>query len=81
LIILDSAYKHGISDNDIRFAYENAVNSIILEEFPLRIMEFGFDTSGRALEIGYFVNDRNECVIMHAMKLRNSYHKYIKPRR
>ena len=57
MIIIDSAYKHGILKTDIVYVFENAINSITLEEFPSKIMLFGFDTVGRALEIGYFVND------------------------
>ena len=77
MIILDAARKHGISDADIKCVFENAHNSVILEEFPLKIMLFGFDTIGRALEIGYFVNEQGEDVIMHAMKLRKIYQEYL----
>jgi len=73
MIILNSARKHGISDTDIKFVFENAINSVIIEEFPLKIMLFGFDTTGRALEIGYFVDESGEDIIMHAMKLRKIY--------
>ena len=77
MIIIESARKHGISNTDITYVFENAVNSIIIEELPLKVMLFGFDTSGRALEIGYFVNDDGVEVIMHAMKLRKNYQKYL----
>ena len=77
MIIIESAHKHGISDIDLKYVFENAVNSIILEEFPRKIMLFGFDTIGRALEIGYFVNDNGDEIIMHAMKLRKNYQKYL----
>ncbi|MDR0999262.1 MAG: hypothetical protein LBL96_00410 [Clostridiales bacterium] len=77
MIILNSARKHGISDADIRFVYENAINSVVLEEFPLKVMLFGFDTMGRALEIGYFVNENKEGIIMHAMKIRKAYQEYL----
>ena len=77
MIILESAYKHGISDTEILHVFENAVNSITLEELPPKTMLFGFDTIGRALEIGYFINDNGDEVIMHAMKLRKNYQKYL----
>ena len=77
MIIIESAHKHGISDTEIIHAFDNAVNSIILEEFPHKIMLFGFDTIGRALEIGYFINDDGDEIIMHAMKLRKNYQKYL----
>ena len=77
MIIIDSAFKHGISENDIKHAYENAISSIELEEFPPKVMLFGFDTKGNALEIGYFINDNGDEIIMHAMKLRKIYQKYM----
>jgi hypothetical protein len=77
VIILDSAYKHGISDNDIMMVFENAISSIALDEFPPKVMLFGFDSIGRALEVGYFVNDSGTNIIIHAMKLRKSYFKYL----
>ena len=77
MVILSSAHKHGISDADIALVFENAINSIILEEFPPKVMLFGFDSMGRALEIGYFVNECGEHIIIHAMKLRKVYQKYL----
>ena len=77
MIIIDSAFKHGISENEIKHVFENAISSIALEEFPPKIMLFGFDTKGNALEIGYFVNDTGDEIIMHAMKLRKIYQKYM----
>ena len=77
MIILDSAHKHGISEKDIIFVFESAINSIVLEEHPLKIMLFGFDTIGRSLEIGYFINEHGDDIIIHAMKIRSSYQKYL----
>ncbi|MCL1849533.1 MAG: hypothetical protein FWF83_07695 [Clostridiales bacterium] len=77
MIIIDSARKHGISDIDIEHVFENAINSIVLDESPTKIMLFGFDTIGRALEIGYFINESGEFIVMHAMKLRRSYQGYL----
>ena len=77
MIILSSAYKHGITDIDISFVFDNAINSIILDEFPLKVMLFGFDSIGRALEIGYIINENEEHIIIHAMKIRKIYQKYL----
>ena len=77
MIIIESAFKHGVSENEIKYVFETAISSITLEEFPPKIMLFGFDTKGNAIEIGYFVNDDGDEIIMHAMKLRKSYHKYM----
>ena len=77
MIIIDSALKHGVLENEIRYVFENAISSITLEEFPPKIMLFGFDTNGRAIEVGYFINDNGDEIIMHAMKLRKIYQKYM----
>ena len=77
MIIIDSAFKHGISESEIRFVFEYAVSSITLHEFPPKIMLFGFDSQGKALEVGYFVNDSGDEIIIHAMKLRKCYQKYL----
>ena len=77
MIIIDSAFKHGISENEIKHVFENAISSITLEEFPPKFMLFGFDTKGKALEIGFFINDYGDEIIIHAMKLRKFYQKYL----
>jgi len=77
MITLESALKHGISESEIIYVFNNAVSSITLEEFPIKIMLFGFDTIGRAIEIGYIVNDNGEEIIIHAMKLRKNYQQYL----
>ncbi|MDR0950202.1 MAG: hypothetical protein LBM13_00960 [Candidatus Ancillula sp.] len=75
--IIDSARKHDISDEDIMWVYYTAHDGIQLSEEPEKFMLFGFDTKGIPLEVGYFVNEDNEIIIMHAMKLRKSYYKYL----
>ena len=77
MIMLKSAFKHGIPDKEIEYVFNNAISSITLEEVPPKIMLFGFDTKGRALEIGFFVNDDGDEIIIHAMKLRKCYQKYM----
>ena len=77
MIISSSAHKHNISDADILYVYENSINSLILETIPTKIMLFGFDTIGRAIEVGYIVNEQGEDIIIHAMKIRKIYYKYL----
>ena len=75
--ILDSALKHGIQEQDIAYVHEYAINSLVLHTNPEKIMLFGFDTIGRALEVGYIVNNQGEDIIIHAMKIRPLYRKYL----
>lgn len=79
MIIIESARKHGISDQDIIFVYESSINSIIQEGKgrPNMTMLFGHDTIGRGLEVGYITNDHGEDIIIHAMKIRPNYKHYL----
>ncbi len=77
MIIWETARKHGISDEDIKYVYEFALNSIVFPEQPDLIMLFGFDTIGRGLEVGYITTDQGEDMIIHAMKVRAGYKKYL----
>jgi len=40
-------------------------------------MLFGFDTIGRGLEVGYIFSDQEEEIIIHAMRVRAIYRKYL----
>jgi hypothetical protein len=75
--IIESARKHGVKDEDIMYTYFTADESIQLTEEPEKYMLFGFDTNGNPLEVGYFINDQGERIIMHAMKLRKAYYRYL----
>jgi hypothetical protein len=68
-IILDSARKHGIQDEDILHAYRNPVRSILSDELTMII---GGDQSGRLLEIGLVERDGEEFVC-HAMNARKKF--------
>jgi hypothetical protein len=56
----------------------DALSSIVLQNQsqPELVMLFGFDTIGRGLEIGFVTVDQCDIVI-HAMKIRPSYKKYL----
>ena len=81
MIIAESARKHSILDQDINYVYEFPLNSIITQEDPPIVMLFGFDSIGRGLEIAYITNDEGEDIIIHAMKIRASYSRYLYDRR
>ena len=76
-----SCRKHGISDDDIRHAFENAVASITVPDQPGFSMVLGPDQSAQqVLEIGVLADDDNDYVI-HAMPARAKYLKMIRPNR
>jgi hypothetical protein len=68
-----SAFKHGISEADIRHAmdhwiYEDQIDMGGYEDTHLLL---GFDTSRRLLEILYNVIDDRTINVFHAMECRN----------
>jgi hypothetical protein len=77
IYIINSARKHGISDEDIQYAIVHSLCGILLREEPEKRMFFGFDFKGRALEVGAELQDDGRWKIIHAMKLRKEYQKYL----
>jgi hypothetical protein len=75
--ILDSAYKHDLSDDDIMYVYENRYATLRLRDDPLKYLVFGFDLKARALEIGVVEGHTGGECIIHAMKLRKQYERLL----
>ncbi len=74
IVILDSAYKHGISTEHIIFCLLHFHNDIVLDCPPTKRLFVGFDNLGRALEIiAIEDDDRDRLVVIHAMKLTKKY--------
>ena len=78
--ILPSARKHGVSDDDIRHAVNNAAAAITAPDQLDFTMLVGAAPNGQLLEIGILSADDNDYVI-HAMPARTRYVKMIKPKR
>jgi hypothetical protein len=75
LVILQSAYKHGITEESIRSCLFNFRGDMVLDDPPPKRLFTGFDHLGNALEI-IAVEDveRNRLVVVHAMKLRKQFY-------
>ena len=76
--ILPSSRKHGVSDDDIRHAIDNAIAAITRPEQPEFTMLIGPTISARLLEIGVVETDDQDYV-MHAMPAREKYLTMIEP--
>jgi hypothetical protein len=68
-VILASARKHGIRDDDMLHAYRHLVRVFDLDDL---IMLIGADDSGRMLEVGVAVGDGVEFIV-HAMSAREKF--------
>ena len=70
-VILASARRHGVADEEILHAYRNPIRSIDLPDDNLTLL-IGPDHAARLLEIGVSTGDGIEFVI-HAMPARDKY--------
>ena len=68
-VVLASARRHGLSDDDILHAYRNPIRVFVFDELTMLI---GADRSGRPLEVGTTTAEGVEFVI-HAMPARPKY--------
>lgn len=69
-LILPSARKHGIADDEMLHAYRNYLDAI--EQTDEMTMLIGPDQAGRLLEVGLLQSDRGP-VIAHAMPARRKF--------
>lgn len=70
--IRSSTRKHGLSDDDIRHAIDNAIAAITRPEQPDFTMLIDPDATGRLLEVGVLETDDQDDAI-HAMIARTKY--------
>lgn len=68
-VIVASARKHGIPDNDMLHAYRNPIRVFELDDL---VMLIGGDESGRMLELGVAAAEGIEFIV-HAMPARDKF--------
>jgi hypothetical protein len=79
-----SAFKHGITEMDIRMAFDNVLYDERLDdsdgeyEINARYLLIGFDRNANPLEILYNIIDDDTLKVFHAMKCRNIFMPRIK---
>ncbi|MDR0719670.1 MAG: hypothetical protein LBF78_08545 [Treponema sp.] len=75
IIVLDSAYKHGVSRQSIYSCLFNFRSDLVLDDPPPKRLFVGFDHLGNALEIIAIEDIECDClVVIHAMKLRKQFY-------
>jgi hypothetical protein len=68
LRIIDSARKHGISDEDILYVISHAIKVLVIDDEPEKLLYIGFDRSLRVLEVITVLKVNGEEIVIHAMK-------------
>ena len=79
IVCKQSAFKHGVTENDIRWAFNTAKYDNLVDEFENKYLLIGFDTCGNLLEIMYNDHGENTVSVFHAMKCRNALLSLIRP--
>lgn len=76
--IHSSAYRHGLTDEDIQHAWDNAlaIYDIDTDHEPTKSLCIGPDTAGNLLELLYLQLADDELII-HAMPLRPVFRTYL----
>ena len=78
MIILDSARKHGISDDDMIDVIDDPDVAVMIREEPLKTLFLGFDTKARALEVITDTGTGGQVYVIHADKLTKQYEALLK---
>jgi len=78
LVILDSARKHGISDDDILKIVKQPKIIFIIRPEPEKSLLLGFDSKARALEVVTDTMEDGQICIIHADKITKKYEKLLK---
>ena len=68
-----SAFRHDMSEEDIRWAATHPLYEDLLEGFDNKYLVLGYDTKRRLLEIMYNRIDEDTVNIFHAMKCTKKY--------
>ena len=68
-VVLPSARKHGVVDEDMLHAYRNPIRVFDLDDLTMLV---GADTAGRVVEIGTVVAESIEFIV-HAMPAREKF--------
>jgi hypothetical protein len=68
-----SAFKHNITEANIRHAILNWRYDDVFEDDPDKHLLIGFDSNANLLEIMYNVIDEHTVRVFHAMKCTNAH--------
>ena len=73
IICRPSAFKHKVTEADIRWAFSTARYDLPIEGDEDKRLLIGFNIAGNPLEIMYYELDDGKVHVFHAMPLRNIY--------
>jgi hypothetical protein len=72
ILFVQSAFKHGVNEDDIQKAIETKIYDGLLENHDNTYAIVGFDAAGNPLEVFYNIIDDETINIFHAMRCRDT---------
>ena len=79
IVFVPSAFKHAVSEENIRWILLNHLaDGIIEEDDETKYLSIGFDKAGNLLEIMYNYIDEQTIKVFHAMKCRKQFYEKLK---
>ena len=70
-IFVPSVFKHGVTEEDIRHAYENRIYDGPLRDYKIKHGFIGFNRAGIPIEVFYNPIGDDTVKVFHAMGCRN----------
>jgi uncharacterized DUF497 family protein len=75
IVFVPSAFKHTVSEENIRWVLLNhLVDGIIEEDNETKYLSIGFDKSGNLMEVMYNYIDEQTIKLFHAMRCRKHFY-------
>ena len=72
IIFVPSVFKHGVTEEDIRYAYETRVYDGQLRDYSFKYGFVGFNRAGNPIEVYYNPIGDDIVKVFHAMSCRDS---------
>ena len=70
-IFVPSAFKHGVTQDDIIHAYRARILDVLLETYSNKYIYVGFNIAGNPIEVFYNPIGEDKTKVFHAMGCRN----------
>ena len=78
IVFVPSAFKHAVSEENIRWVLLNHIaDGVIEEDDETKHLSVGFDKTGNLLEIMYNYIDEKTIKVFHAMNCRKHFYKKL----
>jgi hypothetical protein len=77
IVFVDSAFKHGYTEEDIKFALKTEIRDILMDGFTNKYLVIGFSKALTLIEVMYNYIDENNIRVFHAMDCRKEIKKQL----